>query len=82
VVAELWMVSEVRMAAEVWVVPGVRIAAEVWVVARGLLTGTLVGVLAETLVDVLVVEGTAGVAVAGMVAAGGGPVGAGGTCTD
>jgi len=38
--------------------------------------------LTETLVDVLVVEGTAGVAVAGMVAAGGGPVGAGGTCTD
>jgi len=65
-------------------------AAEVWVVVRGVLTGALVGVLTgalvgaltETLVDVLVVEGTAGVAVAGMVAAGGGPVGAGGTCTD
>lgn len=43
-------------------------------VARGVLTGTVVGLL--------VVEGTAGVAVAGMVAAGGGPVGAGGTCMD
>jgi len=68
--------------AELWMVSGVRMAAEVWVVARGLLTGALVGVLAETLVDVLVVKGTAGVAVAGMVAAGGGPMGAGGTCTD